>query len=78
MYPHGEDPFIAQRCVSPRGFLERGYRSEERSPTAWTRVESAYRNPGTSLRGQAASEVHFTNFTRILESRNPLGDVSIG
>jgi hypothetical protein len=29
MYPHGDKHFIAQRGVSPRGFLERGRRSEE-------------------------------------------------
>jgi hypothetical protein len=29
MYPHGDQHFIAQRGVSPRGFLERGRRSEE-------------------------------------------------
>jgi len=109
--------------VSPRGFLERGRRSEEtperRPPrlpaysrrdallvvagnrlpanlgnsgllgilgggltamrqgastsprAAMKRVESVYRKPGASSRGQAVSEVHVTDLTRIPEARNP-------
>jgi hypothetical protein len=76
MYPRGDKHFIAQRDVSPRGFLERGYRFEETPRAAMTRVESVYRKPGASSRGQAASEVHVTDLTRIPEARNPLGDAS--
>jgi hypothetical protein len=51
MYPHGDKHFIAQRDVSPMGFLERGYRSEETPRAAMTRGKSVYRKPGASSRG---------------------------
>jgi hypothetical protein len=45
MYPHEDKHFIAQRSVSPRGFLERRRRSEEtpeRRPPELTAYASRY------------------------------------